>query len=188
MVPEFNECTFIVPALPFGSEASLGGAPPSISVVDTRGGPVLSLSIRTSAQGIRSLVLAGESNKQIFAMATETENNDTITIADRQNKHYASFKLEEVWVSGSVFTLQTSSGRTITFRCDSLQGTINVMAEDTRLLAIVERSDLAAGPHGQSRTLIIGPLSDAGLFVLCLGCLDMMTWRTASRTASRESK
>jgi hypothetical protein len=148
----------------------------SISVVDTRGDAVLSLSLRRSDSGKRCLVLAGERNKQIFAIATETENTGTITIADRINKAYATFQLGEVWVSGSIFVLQTSGGQKFSFRKDAKEGTMHAVAQDGRMMACIDPSDSAAGPHGPSRTLIIGPSADAGLFVLCLLCSDMMTW------------
>ena len=81
------------------------------------------------------------------------------------------FNLTEVWTSRSVFVLETLGAQPIVFRSDADEGTVSAQSEDGRLLAIVEPTDTSFGP---SRTVIIGPGADAGLFVLCLVCSDLL--------------
>eukprot|EP00929_Paragymnodinium_shiwhaense_P010001 TRINITY_DN11447_c0_g1_i4.p1 TRINITY_DN11447_c0_g1~~TRINITY_DN11447_c0_g1_i4.p1 ORF type:complete len:527 (+),score=70.14 TRINITY_DN11447_c0_g1_i4:161-1741(+) len=188
VVPQASECSLMVPCLldraGQPAHASSGASKSDTTVVtvdDSRGTPVFRAALSSPASALRSggatssrcLTISSASGEALFAVAREKEAKRTIAICDHSDKLYGDLQMTERWGNGYTFVLTATTGHRITFRNDNaLNGSMNATADDGRLLSIVDAAQHSA--EGMRRSVIIGPLVDAGLIVLCLLSIDWL--------------
>lgn len=194
VVPQASECSLLVPGLFDKSKTSPSRSahPDSIvlTVDDSRHTPVFrvafSSSFRTSSAAAdagalpRCLTLSSANGEALFCLARESsasgrQGTRSLSICDHADKLYAELQLGETWGNGSICTLTTTQGHRTIFRRESGAngGSLNVTAEDGRLLAMIPAASAPLKP-GEGRSVIIGPLVDAGLIVLCVLSMDWL--------------
>jgi hypothetical protein len=121
------------------------------------------------------LTLSSASGEALFALAREKEAKRTLAIHNHADKLYGEIEaLSDSSATGGTFCVSTPAGSRIHFRSDTgpRSGGINATADDGRLLAIVEPP--ANLEDKQPRSVVIGPLVDAGLIVLSLLAIDWL--------------
>lgn len=197
VVPQSSECSLLVPSLFDRSKAAPGlagggvkGETTLLTVDDSRGTPVFRVALSAPSSSLRSgggsssrcLTLSSATGEALFALAREKEAKRSLSLCDHADKVYGEVSTSELWGNGGTFTLSTVQGHRIHFRSDGgLNGSLNATADDGRLLAIVEAPP-NTGEIAPRRPVIIGPLVDAGLIVLCLLSIDWL--RHESRAAA----
>eukprot|EP00927_Polykrikos_kofoidii_P011432 TRINITY_DN14849_c0_g1_i1.p1 TRINITY_DN14849_c0_g1~~TRINITY_DN14849_c0_g1_i1.p1 ORF type:complete len:506 (-),score=49.97 TRINITY_DN14849_c0_g1_i1:200-1627(-) len=118
----------------------------------------------------RSLRLFAARSGSFLAAARVSGGNDNLlTLSDSSGQTYGELKGAE----GGKFVLSMTWHQRLHIRA-SVDGSNQIVAtsQDSRLLSFVEPA-VSDDPHG-ARLVVIGPLFDAGLMVLCLAGMDLL--------------
>eukprot|EP00927_Polykrikos_kofoidii_P005905 TRINITY_DN12372_c0_g1_i1.p1 TRINITY_DN12372_c0_g1~~TRINITY_DN12372_c0_g1_i1.p1 ORF type:complete len:481 (-),score=67.47 TRINITY_DN12372_c0_g1_i1:191-1516(-) len=182
VVPQHSECLLIVPRLECGD----GSEPVSVVIDDVRGTGVFRVvlssketsskethSSQTGTDHSRCLALGSFSNDALFALARLRDFEQAVGLYTHMDMHYGDLEISEVTSgNGAKLRFTAPSGEKLLFMVGESVKLVNVLAEDGRLLAIVEtrRSDSIDGP----RSVVIGPGVDVAVILLCLLGIDWL--------------
>jgi hypothetical protein len=178
VVPQASECSLLVPNMP--AQVAYARDTTLVAVDDFNNTAVFRAALSAFRAetletpqldiGARCLTLSSASGQTLFAVAREKVPQRSLNICNNADKLYGVLETME---PGVAFCLSTVMGQKVNFKVDNRIGTVNATAEDGRLLAIVEPSKVP-GDTSERRSVIIGPLVDAGLIVLCLLSIDWL--------------
>lgn len=166
VVPEFRECTLVMPRRWLGIPAPL-------KILDRRGVAVFTASFMP-AQGRfphnRVLLLCGAGDGAQFGVLGEVQQAPTralyLTIYSAAGGIFGTLK-QGSQGPGS-YVLVIGGKECIFLQCGGTEGSQAASDDEGRLLSITEPQ---GGSGDQSRFITVGPLVDAGLMMLCfLGC------------------
>eukprot|EP00927_Polykrikos_kofoidii_P021454 TRINITY_DN20284_c0_g1_i1.p1 TRINITY_DN20284_c0_g1~~TRINITY_DN20284_c0_g1_i1.p1 ORF type:complete len:433 (-),score=40.64 TRINITY_DN20284_c0_g1_i1:141-1439(-) len=128
----------------------------------------LSISTSVARRPKRCLKIFAAASSSLLATAHERgQDGRALRLCDSSGQAYA--ELEDA--GGGSFVLAMPRHQQVRFRVpEGGVGQLRATSQDSRLLAFVEPA-IADDPHG-ARSIVVGPLFDAGLMVLCVFGID----------------
>lgn len=170
VVPDMTECTLFVPRLTNTKSNA------QLSIDDQRGVSVFRAEINRSAttDGTR-LVLASPAGDVIFASCRDSRPRVAFSICGKDGREFCSLKAKD---DGSFEVVTNSIPRQqLRFQGQGASGPsgmmLNAYDDQSNLLALSDPDN--DGTRGVPRQRVrIGPLLDAGLFVICYLSIDLL--------------